>query len=101
MTFICYSVSPSYSLHPYNRRVPLTTPTPPHLPTPRITRPVAVSPSPSHLRDFLQVLNLLRVEEINPEYMLERSFFQFQNYAAIPGLCDREWGGEAGRQTAL
>ena len=34
------------------------------------------------------VLNLLRVEEINPEYMLERSFYQFQNYAAIPGLHD-------------
>lgn len=34
------------------------------------------------------VLNLLRVEEINPEYMLERSFYQFQNYAAIPDLCD-------------
>ena len=30
------------------------------------------------------VLNLLRVEEINPEYMLERSFFQFQNYSALP-----------------
>ena len=34
------------------------------------------------------VLNLLRVEEINPEYMLERSFYQFQNYAAIPDLFD-------------
>lgn len=32
------------------------------------------------------VLNLLRVEEINPEYMLERSFFQFQNNSAIPDL---------------
>jgi len=30
------------------------------------------------------VLNLLRVEEINPEYMLERSFYQFQNNSAIP-----------------
>lgn len=38
---------------------------------------------------YNMVLNLLRVEEINPEYMLERSFFQFQNYASIPGLCDR------------
>jgi ATP-dependent RNA helicase DOB1 len=36
------------------------------------------------------VLNLLRVEEINPEYMLERSFYQFQNYAAIPDLFDSE-----------
>ena len=34
------------------------------------------------------VLNLLRVEEINPEYMLERSFHQFQNYSAIPSLID-------------
>lgn len=32
------------------------------------------------------VLNLLRVEEINPEYMLERSFFQFQNQSSIPNL---------------
>lgn len=40
---------------------------------------------------FCQVLNLLRVEEINPEYMLERSFFQFQNQAAIPDLIDSEY----------
>ena len=32
------------------------------------------------------VLNLLRVEEINPEYMLERSFYQFQNNSTIPSL---------------
>jgi ATP-dependent RNA helicase DOB1 len=32
------------------------------------------------------VLNLLRVEEVNPEYMMERSFFQFQNYSNIPKL---------------
>ncbi|XP_005095875.3 exosome RNA helicase MTR4 [Aplysia californica] len=38
---------------------------------------------------YNMVLNLLRVEEINPEYMLERSFFQFQNYAAIPGLLEK------------
>jgi ATP-dependent RNA helicase DOB1 len=31
-------------------------------------------------------LNLLRVEEINPEYMLERSFFLFQNNSSIPSL---------------
>ena len=37
---------------------------------------------------YNMVLNLLRVEEINPEYMLERSFYQFQNYAAIPELID-------------
>uniref|UniRef100_A0A1B6EZH0 Exosome RNA helicase MTR4 n=1 Tax=Cuerna arida TaxID=1464854 RepID=A0A1B6EZH0_9HEMI len=35
---------------------------------------------------YNMVLNLLRVEEINPEYMLERSFFQFQNQATIPQL---------------
>lgn len=35
---------------------------------------------------YNMILNLLRVEEINPEYMLERSFFQFQNQASIPGL---------------
>lgn len=34
---------------------------------------------------YNMVLNLLRVEEINPEYMLERSFYQFQNQTAIPG----------------
>ncbi|KAL8562296.1 hypothetical protein ACOMHN_037252 [Nucella lapillus] len=38
---------------------------------------------------YNMVLNLLRVEEINPEYMLERSFYQFQNYAAIPGLLEK------------
>jgi ATP-dependent RNA helicase DOB1 len=35
---------------------------------------------------YNMVLNLLRVEEINPEYMLERSFFQFQNQSTIPEL---------------
>ncbi|XP_054715742.1 exosome RNA helicase MTR4-like [Uloborus diversus] len=38
---------------------------------------------------YNMVLNLLRVDEINPEYMLERSFFQFQNYSIIPQLCDK------------
>ncbi|XP_049874701.1 exosome RNA helicase MTR4 [Pectinophora gossypiella] len=38
---------------------------------------------------YNMVLNLLRVEEINPEYMLERSFFQFQNQAAIPDLIEK------------
>jgi len=36
------------------------------------------------------VLNLLRVEEINPEYMLERSFYQFQNNSSIPVLEESE-----------
>ncbi|XP_019862993.1 PREDICTED: superkiller viralicidic activity 2-like 2, partial [Amphimedon queenslandica] len=35
---------------------------------------------------YNMVLNLLRVEEINPEYMLERSFYQFQNNSTIPDL---------------
>jgi len=35
---------------------------------------------------YNMMLNLLRVEEINPEYMLEKSFFQFQNQADIPIL---------------
>lgn len=35
---------------------------------------------------YNMVLNLLRVEEINPEYMIERSFFQFQNQSNIPEL---------------
>ena len=38
------------------------------------------------------VLNLLRVEEINPEYMLEKSFYQFQHYRAIPGVVESKWG---------
>merc|ERR1712029_785884 len=35
---------------------------------------------------YNMVLNLLRVEEINPEFMMERSFHQFQNYSNIPKL---------------
>ena len=35
---------------------------------------------------YNMVLNLLRVEEINPEYMMERSFHQFQNYSNVPIL---------------
>ncbi|XP_070563794.1 exosome RNA helicase MTR4-like [Ptychodera flava] len=38
---------------------------------------------------YNMVLNLLRVEEINPEYMLERSFYQFQNYSAIPEMFEK------------
>ncbi|KAK0073851.1 hypothetical protein PV326_013002, partial [Microctonus aethiopoides] len=38
---------------------------------------------------YNMVLNLLRVEEINPEYMLERSFYQFQNQASIPTLYNK------------
>jgi len=39
---------------------------------------------------YNMVLNLLRVEEINPEYMMERSFHQFQNYSEIPKLFQSE-----------
>jgi ATP-dependent RNA helicase DOB1 len=38
---------------------------------------------------YNMVLNLLRVEGINPEFMLQRSFHQFQNYANIPVLCEK------------
>uniref|UniRef100_T1IR20 Exosome RNA helicase MTR4 n=1 Tax=Strigamia maritima TaxID=126957 RepID=T1IR20_STRMM len=38
---------------------------------------------------YTMVLNLLRVEEINPEYMLERSFYQFQNFASVPKLYEK------------
>ena len=38
------------------------------------------------------VLNLLRVEEINPEFMLEKSFFQFQHYDAIPEMIQSLFG---------
>ena len=38
---------------------------------------------------YNMVLNLLRVEQINPEYILERSFFQFQNFLNIPTLYDK------------
>ncbi|CAH3186779.1 unnamed protein product, partial [Porites evermanni] len=38
---------------------------------------------------YNMVLNLLRVEEVNPEIMLEKSFYQFQNYASVPGMIDK------------
>ncbi|RLW05179.1 hypothetical protein DV515_00005391 [Chloebia gouldiae] len=37
---------------------------------------------------YNMVLNLLRVEEINPEYMLEKSFYQFQHYRTIPEIVE-------------
>jgi ATP-dependent RNA helicase DOB1 len=40
---------------------------------------------------YNMVLNLLRVEGINPEFMLQRSFYQFQNYANIPSLCESKY----------
>ncbi|RDD40215.1 Superkiller viralicidic activity 2-like 2 [Trichoplax sp. H2] len=38
---------------------------------------------------YNMVLNLLRVEEINPEYMLEKSFYQFQHYSDLPKKYER------------
>ncbi|XP_046844163.1 exosome RNA helicase MTR4-like [Xenia sp. Carnegie-2017] len=38
---------------------------------------------------YNMVLNLLRVEEVNPEIMLERSFYQYQNYATIPEMIQK------------
>ncbi|GIY79369.1 exosome RNA helicase MTR4 [Caerostris extrusa] len=38
---------------------------------------------------YNMVLNLLRVDGINPEYMMERSFFQFQNNSSIPQLYEK------------
>jgi ATP-dependent RNA helicase DOB1 len=35
---------------------------------------------------YNMILNLMRVEGISPEYMLERSFFQFQTTASVSGL---------------
>ncbi len=40
---------------------------------------------------YNMLLNLLRVEEINPEYLMERSFCQFQNYASLPELYKGEF----------
>ena len=35
---------------------------------------------------YSMILNLMRVEGISPEYILERSFFQFQNSEALPAF---------------
>ncbi|VDQ14996.1 unnamed protein product [Trichobilharzia regenti] len=35
---------------------------------------------------YNMLVNLLRVEEINPEFMMEKSFCQFQNYASLPEI---------------
>ena len=39
---------------------------------------------------YNMVLNLLRVEDVNPEYMLQNSFYQFQHYAEVPNLLERK-----------
>jgi len=38
---------------------------------------------------YHMVLNLLRVEDVNPEFMLERSFYQYQNTSSIPFLMNK------------
>ncbi|XP_074611941.1 exosome RNA helicase MTR4-like [Acropora palmata] len=48
---------------------------------------------------YNMVLNLLRVEEVNPEIMLEKSFCQFQNYASVPGMIDKLKSLEAERDS--
>lgn len=40
---------------------------------------------------YNMILNLMRVDDINPEYMLERSFAQFQNQATIPNVCNSKY----------
>lgn len=35
---------------------------------------------------YNMILNLMRVEDISPEFMLERCFYQFQNTASVSGL---------------
>ena len=40
---------------------------------------------------YNMILNLLRVDGISPEYILERSFLQYQSYADIPKVLDRKW----------
>lgn len=35
---------------------------------------------------YNMILNLMRVEGISPEFMLEHSFFQFQNAASVPAM---------------
>lgn len=39
--------------------------------------------------EYNMILNLMRVEGISPEFMLERSFFQFQNNSSVPRLESR------------
>lgn len=39
---------------------------------------------------YNMVLNLLRVDDVNPEYMLQHSFHQFQQYSKVPELIEKE-----------
>lgn len=38
---------------------------------------------------YNMVLNLLRVEDVNPEYMLQHSFYQFQHYSEVPKIVEK------------
>merc|ERR1711976_687401 len=38
---------------------------------------------------YNMVLNLLRVEDINPEWLLSKSFYQFQHCNKVPGMVSR------------
>lgn len=40
---------------------------------------------------YNMVLNMMRVEAIYPEWMLQRSFAQFQSYASLPSLALSWW----------
>jgi ATP-dependent RNA helicase DOB1 len=39
---------------------------------------------------YNMVLNLLRVDDVNPEYMLQHSFYQFQHYSKVPELLQNQ-----------
>lgn len=39
---------------------------------------------------YNMVLNLLRVDDVNPEYMLQHSFHQFQQYSKVPALVEKQ-----------
>lgn len=42
---------------------------------------------------YNMVLNLIRVPEINPQYMMERSFCYFQNKSLLPPLYESKQNG--------
>jgi ATP-dependent RNA helicase DOB1 len=66
-------------------------PTGPPVPFHTLTLQGQSDPLNSQFRlTYNMVLNILRVPDINPEFMLERSFYQFQNQARLPELHDSE-----------
>ncbi|RKP26080.1 rRNA-processing arch domain-containing protein [Syncephalis pseudoplumigaleata] len=46
---------------------------------------------------YNMILNLMRVEEISPEFMLERCFYQFQSNASVPALEEEQEALEVAR----